>query len=204
MQIIGAGFSRTGTYSLRQALEHLGYNPCYHGEVVLQRPDHVATWLTVTEQLPDWQSLFSEYKATVDSPACFYWKELLAAYPNAKVILTVRDPDAWYDSFKATLYEAMIHPERTPAEIQGAMQMARKVVLEQSFDDRFEDRAHAISVYESHIASVKAHFEGNESGLLVYKVEEGWPPLCSFLGCEIPEAPFPNTNARSAFVQMFT
>ncbi|MCB1693190.1 MAG: hypothetical protein KDI19_10520, partial [Pseudomonadales bacterium] len=121
MKIIGAGFSRTGTYSLKRALEILDFDPCYHGEVIFQRPDHVDVWSKVATQRPDWKALFAGYKAGLDSPICFYWEEILSAFPQGKVILTVRNASDWYESFHASLYQGMIHPDRAPAEIRGAL-----------------------------------------------------------------------------------
>lgn len=204
MKVIGAGFSRTGTYSLKQALELLGFAPCYHGETIFQRPDHVGTWADIAKNQPDWQTFLGSYEAGVDSPICFYWKEVLAAFPNAKVILTTRDPNDWYESFAASLYQAMIHPDRAPEEIRDALKMAKTVVIDQFFEGRFSDREHAISIYTEHITSVRQHFSGgNEASLLVFDVKEGWLPLCRFLDFDIPHLPFPNTNSRSEFQQLF-
>ncbi len=199
MKVIGAGFSRTGTYSLKQALQILGYDPCYHGEEIFQRPDHVVHWADVLVQLPDWRALFSGYEAGLDSPICFFWQEIRSVFPNAKVILTKRDPEAWYDSFKASLYLAMLNPERAPQEIQGALKMAKAIVLDHFFDGRFEDKAYAIDVYHRHNESVEASFTADPTDFLVFEVSKGWAPLCEFLEKPVPAIEFPRTNSRDEF-----
>ena len=199
MKIIGAGFSRTGTFSLKQALQALGYEPCYHGEVIFQRPDHVEIWAGVLRQEPDWRKLFSGYQAGLDSPICFFWREIRTTFPDAKVILTKRDPGDWYESFEASLYQAMMNPERAPKEIQGALKMAKAIVLDHVFAGNFEDRAYAIEVYNRHNESVETSFINNNSELLVFEVWKGWAPLCDFLGQAIPQIEFPNTNSREQF-----
>jgi hypothetical protein len=199
MKIIGAGFSRTGTFSLKQAIQALGFEPCYHGDVIFQRPDHVEVWRKVLQKPPDWQLLFSGYQAGLDSPICFFWREIRATFPDAKVILTKRDPDEWYESLKASLYQAMMNPERAPKEIQGALKMAKSIVLDHVFDGRFEDRNYAIEVYNEHNKSVEASFTNDPSSLLIFEVSKGWGPLCDFLDKEIPKIAFPNTNSREQF-----
>ena len=199
MKIIGAGFSRTGTFSLKHAIQALGFEPCYHGEVIFQRPDHVEIWNTVLQQQPDWQALFSGYEAGLDSPICFFWREIRTSFPDAKVILTKRDPNDWYESFAASLYPAMMNPERAPKEIQGAFKMAKAIVLDHIFGGKFEDRRFAIEIYNKHNDSVEASFTNEKSELLVFEVANGWAPLCAFLDQPIPHIEFPNTNSREQF-----
>ncbi|MEM7365926.1 MAG: sulfotransferase family protein, partial [Pseudomonadota bacterium] len=173
-------------------------------EVVLQRPDHVDIWANATVELPDWHALLGQYQAGVDSPLCFFWRELIVAFPKAKIILTVRDPEDWYDSFEASLYKAMIHPERTPEWMQKAMRMAKSLVLDHFFDGKFQDREYAISVYERHCESVEAFFSDSPDRLLVFNVIEGWQPICEFLNVGLPDAPFPQTNTREEFASLLT
>lgn len=202
MKIIGAGFSRTGTFSLKHALQILGYDPCYHGDEIFQRPDHVLMWANALENEPDWRTMFSGYQAGLDSPICFYWQEIRAVFPDAKVILTKRDPDDWYESFKASLYEAMMFPEHLPAEVRGALKMAKAIVLDHAFAGKFEDRTYAIDLYNRHNDFVEASFVNEPANLLVFEVSQGWPPLAEFLGKKIPNNEFPKTNSRSEFRSM--
>src|SRR6476661_1464331 len=107
IQIIGAGFGRTGTASLKIALEKLGYNKCYHMSELIQNPDQVVYWQTLQAgKEPDWEDLFKGYKATVDFPGCMYYKQMMVKYPDAKVILTLRDADKWWQSAHDTIYRA--------------------------------------------------------------------------------------------------
>lgn len=197
LSVLGAGLSRTGTFSLKRALEVLGFGPCYHMDEVFRRPEHVPLWLSASMRPPDWTTLFDGYRSAVDAPACHYWQSILAAHPRAKVVLTVRDPDVWYASFRATVYEAMRRPERLPVPARAPLDMARSVVLDGFFAGRFEDRAHAIATYDAHCRDVVAAVD--PARLLVYRIEEGWRPLCDFLSVPVPSQDFPATNERSEF-----
>ena len=113
LRVIGAGYGRTGTLSLRTALERLGFAPCEHMINVMENPERFLLWQAALEQKErggaiDWDPLFAGYSATVDWPGAFFWRELANANPRAKVILTVRDPDRWYDSVRQTIYRARL------------------------------------------------------------------------------------------------
>jgi hypothetical protein len=196
LSVIGAGFGRTGTLSLKHALERIGFGPCYHMLEVLRNPEHVAFWDEIADGARDrWEDVFAAYTATVDWPACRYWRELAERYPEARVLLSVRDADAWYDSVHATIYAFMVQGSMGGDPATAPLQaMARKTVLQRTFDGRFEDRRHAISVYERHNEAVRAAFP--EDRLLVFRPGEGWEPLCRFLGVPAPDEPFPHVNSR--------
>jgi len=105
--LIGAGFGRTGTTSLQRALESLGLGPCYHMQTAMMRPGHARFWIRARigdVTADDFRRFFRGYRATVDWPACEFYRELMAAFPDAKVLLNVRDADAWYDSTRSTLF----------------------------------------------------------------------------------------------------
>ena len=105
VKVIGAGLGRTATFSLKFALEHLGFGPCYHmAEVFAGSRRNVPLWLDVMRGKPDWDAVFAGFQSTTDYPACTYWRELSAFYPDAKVILTVRDADSWFDSVSETIF----------------------------------------------------------------------------------------------------
>ena len=197
LEIIGAGFGRTGTMSLKVALEELGFGPCYHMIEVFEYPEHVSLWEAAIRGEPlDWEKIFGSYQAAVDWPTAAFYKELMKVYPHAKVLLTIRDPEKWYESTKKTLYPTGDAPEPSPI-----MRMATKLVWEQTFDGNFEDRRYAIEVFKRHNEEVKKHVSPER--LLVYEVKEGWKPLCEFLGVEIPEEkPFPHLNDTEAFKEM--
>jgi hypothetical protein len=195
LKVIGAGFGRTGTLSLKSALEKLGFGPCYHMMEVMARPDHVAMWHGLAFGKPiDWDVLFAEFAATVDWPACTFWRELADHYPDAKVLLSVRDPEAWWRSMNDTIYQAMTITlsDRMPPVMKQQLEMARKLVATDTFSDRFEDKAHAIAVFQRHTENVRANIDPKR--LLVYEVKEGWAPLCRFLGVPQPAEPFPRLN----------
>jgi hypothetical protein len=195
LKVVGAGFGRTGTLSLKTALEKIGFGPCYHMMEVFSRPEHVAMWHRLAfERSMDWDLLFSGFRATVDWPAARWWREIVAHYPEAKVLLSVRDPDAWYKSMIDTIYQPMKSPAPANARELARLQteMVRKAILSESFDNRFEDKAHAIEVFNRHTQEVRDAID--PARLLVFDVREGWAPLCRFLEVAVPNVPFPKLN----------
>jgi hypothetical protein len=209
LEVIGAGFGRTGTMSLKVALEELGFGPCYHMSEVFEHPDHIELWRAATrgEQV-DWEQIFGNYRATVDWPGCTFYKELLERSPNAKVILTVRDPQRWYESAYNTIYRitgaasspifylaSLVMPRAKG--IKHARQLINELVWERDLEGRFEDREYAIETFERHNEEVKPRVPAEK--LLVYDVKEGWAPLCEFLGVEVPDKPFPHLNDTEVF-----
>ncbi|MGA7871128.1 MAG: sulfotransferase family protein [Candidatus Binatus sp.] len=195
LKIVGAGFGRTGTLSLKSALEKLGFGPCYHMAEVFPRPEHVAMWHRLAFGHPmDWDEIFRGFRATVDWPAARWWREIAAYYPNAKVLLSVRDPEAWYRSMSETIYQPMKSPapDGAPELVRLQTEMARKAVLAETFDNRFEDKAHAIEVFKRHNQEVRATID--PARLLEFDVRQGWAPLCRFLEVPIPDEPFPRLN----------
>ena len=206
MRVIGAGFGRTGTMSLKVALEELGFGPCYHMTEVFEHPEHIEYWDAARRGEPvDWGSLLGEYGAAVDWPACTFYEELIEKYPDAKVLLSVRDPERWYESTRNTIYElsklSVISPFSRPTfrlvglfvpAIGEISRMNNKLIWNDTFDGRFEDREYAKAVFEGHNAEVRRRVPPEK--LLVYEVKEGWGPLCDFLGVEAPDEPFPRLN----------
>ena len=195
LKIVGAGFGRTGTLSLKNALERLGFGPCYHMMEVFPRPEHVAMWHRLAFGHPmDWDVIFSGFQATVDWPAARWWREIAAHFADAKVLLSVRDPEAWYKSMSDTIYQPMKAPapSGTPEIARLQSEMIRKAILAETFDNRFEDKAHAIEVFMRHNQEVRDAIE--PARLLVFDVREGWAPLCRFLGVPVPDEPFPRLN----------
>ena len=212
LEIIGAGFGRTGTASVATALGQLGY-PCYHMYEVVKNPEnksHLDFWHRVANTPPgtahDWEQVFGNYTAAVDNPACCVWRELTEAYPDARVLLTLhpRGAEAWYESTMETIYftEVMWQfklLERVTPWGRKFGQMSRKLIWQRSHRGTMEDRDQAIARYRQHVEEVKAAVP--EDRLLVYSVDQGWDPLCAFLGVPRPETPFPNVNDRAAIKQ---
>jgi len=200
LDVIGAGFGRTGTLSLKVALEQLGFGPCYHMLEVLGSPDRPGQWLDQVEGRPHpWETVFAGYRATVDWPAAAWWRELASHYPDARVILSLREPEKWYDSVMNTIYHAM-RPEvgaDAPEAMRVQLTMVRKLILERTFDGRLDDRKYAIGVFERHNqAVIDAIPEGR---LLVYRPGDGWKPLCAFLDRPVPDGEFPRLNDTAEF-----
>jgi hypothetical protein len=195
MKIIGAGFGRTGTMSLKAALEELGF-PCYHMEEVAKniKRGHAEIWVdayTRSNEI-DWEKLLDGYDAIVDAPGCLFYKELMTAYPEAPVILTVRDGESWWNSF-----EKLYHVNHN-LRFLTFLPFFRKFysVFIAIIDDVFNNdmsKQNCIASFEKHNANVEAHVPPER--LLIYTVSEGWEPLCTFLNVDIPDTPFPHTNS---------
>ena len=204
IKVIGAGFGRTGTASLKGALEELGFSKCYHMQEVFAHPQHVPVWQAAADgQKVDWDALFEGFQATVDWPGCTFYQELMEHYPDAKVLLSVRDPDAWYKSASETIYQmsqrgfpALLVLRFVP-RLRRFVKMVTRLIWQDTFHDRFSDRAYAISVFNEHIAEVKRTVPPEK--LLVFEVKEGWEPLCRFLEVPVPDKPFPRLNDSAAF-----
>ncbi len=190
LSVIGAGFGRTGTESLKQALEILGHGPCYHMYEVLPHPERVAMWRRAMDgSLPDWDVAFAGYGATVDWPGAYFWRALSDRYPKARIILSVRDPEAWYRSMNRTILPLL---RNSPdADMIGA-RLGKKV-----FNGRLDDKDHIIATFQAHIEAVQAAF--SDDRLLTYEVGSGWTPLCDFLGCVVPDQPYPHSNNADDF-----
>ena len=199
LRVLGAGLGRTGTLSLKLALEQLGVGACYHMIEVPKQPEHAALWLAAERgEAVDWERIFDGYSAAVDWPACILWRELLAAYPQARVILTVRAAAAWYASFRETILPRIenLPPLASPA-IRALYDLGRELILRRTFGGRAADAEHAIAIFEAHNAEVIAALGPDR--LLVYDVAAGWEPLCRFLELPIPSGPFPHANSRTGF-----
>jgi hypothetical protein len=205
LQVIGAGFGRTGTMSLKTALLQLGYIKTHHMDEVLPSAEQRRLWQEVAEGLaPDWDAIFDGFTASVDFPSSSYYKELLAHYPDAKVVLTVRDPDSWYKSASETIYAIGKAP---PLWARKIIKMQRQIesitqacVWQRVFDGQFEDKAKAIQIFQDHIEQVKADVPADQ--LLIFEVKQGWGPLCAFLGQPVPSTPFPHVNDTVEFKRM--
>lgn len=203
LKVIGAGLGRTGTLSLKAALEDLGFFRCYHMVEVLAHPEHVRVWDAAARGEPvDWEALLRGYQATVDWPACNFYAEFARLYPDAKVILTVRDPERWYDSALHTIYAVGRALPRWAMPFNPRFRlilgMADRLIWSGMFQGRFEDRAFALDVFRRHTEEVRRTVPPDR--LLVYEVKEGWSPLCAFLDVPVPEnKPFPHLNDAEDF-----
>ena len=201
LEIIGPGFGRTGTYSFKIALEHLGFGPAHHMFEVRDNPHLLPDWQAIADgKLVDFERVFAGYRSQVDWPGARVWSELADRYPTAKVILTVRDPDEWYDSIEKTILPFVAGRGTHNGEHPNAIaEMANGLIVEQVFDGRLDDRRHAISVFRAH--NKKVHETIDPSRLLVFDVGEGWEPLCRFLDVPVPSISFPRLNSSRQFVE---
>ena len=199
MKVIGAGFGRTGTLSLKQALETLGFDKCYHMMEVGNHPTHRDLWSAAHRGEPvDWDALFEGYEATVDWPSCNLWEAQAAYYPDAKVILSLRDSAKWYESIMNTIYRVTAAglANEDPARRAGA-QWANTLIWEGIFDGRMDDREHVIGCFEAHNQYVIDTVPADR--LLVYQPGDGWEPLCAFLQVDVPEQDYPRVNTTEDF-----
>ena len=197
LKVIGAGLGRTGTMSLKFALQQIGFDPCYHMMDVFQRQGDSEKWEAIARGgAPDWDDLFADFQATVDWPSCHYWRELAKAYPDAKIVLTERDPEAWFKSISSTIFQQLDTPPNTDPRREAQRRMAHLIVIEQALGGRL-DHDHVIDAYLRHNEAVKC--EVPPERLLVYDTPQGWQPLCEFLGVPVPDVPFPKTNSTEEF-----
>lgn len=194
LKVIGAGFGRTGTLSLKLALEQLGFGPCYHMTEVFKNPAAIEWWGEAADGRPDWETIFEGYNATVDWPNATFYAELAAYYPDAKVILTERDPEAWFASTQATIF-----PKDLSEDTDVPFERMVAKVIGRLFDGRMRDHDHVIDVYQRHNARVREVIPADR--LLVYEVAQSWAPLCAFLGVPVPDTPMPKVNSREEFGQ---
>lgn len=191
LSVIGTGFGRTGTDSMREALGILGFGPCHHMYEVSENPEQKRLWRALAKgAAPDWEQLFAGYRSCVDWPSVHYWRELIEVYPEARVVLTWRSADSWWDSYSRTL---LPHFEwATDRESLGVT-----LVAAQSLQGRPADRAHVIGLYEANVAAVKATVPPER--LLIHRLGDGWEPLCAHLGVPVPDQPYPSRNSAAVF-----
>jgi len=201
LEIIGAGLGRTGTHSLAAALELLGFGPVYHIYAFAQHPEDLPIWQAALDGRPvAWDALFNGYRSSVEWPGVAFFPQLLAAYPDARVILTTRDPEGWFESINHTVFDGLQLSAFNPDPQQRARSaFSRELILQRTFAGKFRDRDYAIRVYETHNALVRQLTP--PENLLEFKVREGWAPLCGFLDVPVPDDPFPRSNDRSAFLE---
>jgi hypothetical protein len=175
---------------MKRALEMLGFNPCYHMYEVMPNKGHYDHWLSIYNDRadPNWNETFKDYSATVDWPAQAYWRELADHYPDAKILLTVRSSESWFASMDKTIRPMLLDPEAHPGL---AKSIGRRV-----FGGRF-DRDSMIAAFERNIAEVQASFGPDR--LLTYELGSGWDPLCTFLGVDVPNVPYPSGNQADEF-----
>lgn len=205
LEIIGPGFGRTGTASLKRALAILGIGPCHHMEDCFADPAQVPPWQAVAAgRTVDWDVVFKGYRAQLDWPGAHVWRELTTRYPAAKVILTVRPEHEWWRSFSNTLGPVLESSgaglPALPAHVGDMLAATEAMVVRQTFRCAPSDHDGVLAAYRRHTAEVRASIAPER--LLVYDVAQGWEPLCRFLGRPVPTQPFPHTNRTEAFLRL--
>ncbi len=210
ISVIGAGYGRTGTKSLKLALEELGFDTCYHMEELLRNPEGVKHWKNAMDNNSvDWDTLFSGYHSIVDFPGCIYYKELANHYPDSKIILSLREPESWYHSVYTTIFSfdpglALKLKMVFSMPFSPTARFLFKVILlnnasiwKKHFKGNFADKGFAIQQYQAHIEDVKRSIP--QERLLLHESKDGWEPICKFLGKEIPSSRYPSTNKKEDF-----
>ena len=211
LEIIGTGLARTGTKSLKMALEYLNGDSCFHMIDLLQNPKKIEVIKkNYKSNQIDWSLFYNGYTSAVDYPTCLYYKEIIGRNPEVKVIHTVREFDSWYTSVKETVYRGK------PKGMKDFMRIIKNMIFSSEyrkvapvfmfndeliwkgqFESRFEDKEFIRKKYNEHQSEVLNTVKANN--LLVYDIKEGWEPLCNFLGKPIPEIAFPRLNERKEF-----
>jgi hypothetical protein len=197
LKVVGAGLGRTGTHSLKLALEQLLGEPCYHMIEVFGHPDHVPQWhQAALGNMPDWDELFTGYGASVDWPAAAFWEEQAAAFPDAVILLSTRDSASWWRSCDNTIFEVFrTADDKMPGEWTAMVQE-----LFRQFGGDTLDEASAVAAYERHNDHVRATAPSDR--LVEWHPGDGWAPLCTALGVDIPDEPFPHVNSTEEFRTM--
>ncbi len=212
LQIIGAGYPRTGTTSLHLALEVLGFGECYHMIKLFENPGHVIHWENLANgKAVDWDKLFDGYRSSVDFPGSMHFDRLIEKYPDAKIVLTVRDRDMWYQSMSSTVFK--FDPGvRLKLRILFALPFSKRArqvfrvaklakgITSKYFEGKADNKEYVLKRFDDHVKHVKGIVPSEN--LLVYDIKEGWEALCEFLNVPIPETPFPHQNKREGFVHL--
>jgi len=214
MRLIGAGLPRTGTLTQKLALEQLGLEPCYHWVNLLADLGQVELWNRAMDGQGPWNEVFDDAQATVDWPGGYFYRELLDVYPEAKVLLSVREPESWERSFRDTIW-TMCHGQslmpllsRARAEIDPAWRSYLDLVdrmfwgPQGTFAAGHAEPAQLIEQMVRHNEDVKRAVPAER--LLVWEVGDGWGPLCAFLEVEVPDGPLPWANDRDTFLERVT
>jgi hypothetical protein len=210
LQIIGTGVGRTGTHSLKLALEQLGFGKCYHMVELFQYPENL-TYFEKAErgEEVDWDKLFTGYNSAVDYPVSRYYKQIIAKYPGAKIIHTVRDPESWYQSAMETIFWASKPSIGRMLSLMVKMPFSSTIrkrlpvfkyngnLVDNVFGKDLKNKEAVIKKYNEINAETLNFIPKDRS--LVYDVKTGWEPLCAFLNVPVPATPFPRSNIRDDF-----
>ena len=197
LKVVGAGIGRTGTFSLKHALERLGFGPCHHMiEVLGNMAEQLPLWQSAVAGQPDWDRIYRGYHSAVDWPTARFYRELHTVYPDAKFILGYRSPQSWAESFSQTIYMALSKLGKAPAEQHDWLCMVTELITQNGIPPGL-DVAGLEQAYLAHVEGVKGSIPPEQ--LLVFEAKDGWEPLCEFLDLPVPDEPYPRTNDRAEF-----
>ncbi len=199
LRVVGAGLGRTGTNSLKLALERLTGGRCYHMTELFERPDDLPVWhAAIRGEPPDWRTFPAGVTATVDWPACAFWAGLADAHPDAVVLLSVRESaEHWWRSFEATIHAGLSRPVPSDRPDWAARRRVTLEMMDRTFTPDWREREGAMAGYEAHNAAVR---EAIPAGRLVqWRTGDGWEPICAALGVPVPDEPFPHVNTTEEF-----
>lgn len=210
MKVIGAGLPRTATLTLKIALEMLGAGPCYHMVNILTDTSRVSHWADAYAGRADWDKIFDGFESTVDFPSAYFYREIMAAYPEATVVLSVRDGESWARSLRDTIWSAVWgdtlehHLAMARSHVDPGWQeyvdLMPKLVATSGIlpDDPTKfDMAFTVAALERHTEDVRRHVPADR--LLIWNPADGWGPLCERLGVPVPDVPLPHVNDRASF-----
>ncbi|HSO97148.1 MAG TPA: sulfotransferase [Acidimicrobiia bacterium] len=201
LRVVGAGLGRTGTHSLKQALEQLLDAPCYHMVEVFGRPDDIAVWQrAVNADPPDWRTFLADFGAAVDWPVAAFWAELSAAFPDAVVLLSTRDTEGWWTSASHTIFDAITRAVPAGEAMLASQQAMIISLLDRTFTPGWRNEADAKAAYEAHNRAVRAAVPADR--LLDWRPGDGWGPICAALDLPVPSDPFPHVNTTNDFRAM--
>jgi hypothetical protein len=200
IKIIGAGVGRTGTYTLKLAINQLGFGPCHHMEAVLKSMDEqVPLWSVALKGDANWSAIYDGFNSAVDWPTAAFYRDLIKAYPKAKFILTERSPETWADSFGSTIYKLVGGRDKAPEKMHNWLDMVNEVLTKTGFPEGL-DREGLMKGFIAHNKAVREVIP--EEQLLIFQVKDGWEPLCKFLDVPVPNEEFPRTNNREEFWEL--
>ncbi|MDQ3019929.1 MAG: sulfotransferase family protein [Bacteroidota bacterium] len=212
LKIIGTGLGRTGTHSLKLALEQLGFGKCYHMIELIQHPEGLKYFQQAEkDEHVNWEELFEGYHSAVDYPVARYYKQLIKYYPDAKIIHTIRDAESWYKSVTDTIFwvskpslwrilKVAVHlPFSSETRSRLPVFKFNGKLIELEFGKDLKNKEEVIRRFNLHNEEVIKTIP--KERLLVFNPKGGWDPLCNFLNVPVPENPFPKSNTKDEFIQ---
>jgi hypothetical protein len=211
IKVIGTGLGRTGTHSLKMALEQLGFGKCYHMVELLNNPAGLRHFEEAERgEDTNWDALFQGYLSAVDYPVARYYKPLLTKYPDAKVVHTTRDPEAWYESCRNTIFWASKPDAGRILKMMIRMPFSSTIrkrlpvlkyngrLIDLEFGNDLNNKAEIIKRFKQRDEEIERTVP--KERLLKFNVKEGWEPLCRFLGVAVPSTSFPKSNSTEEFI----